>query len=278
MANIDNKEKQLNYQDIDYDNFDDFLCSYHKGDLLRGIYAFGFERPSPIQAKAIQPICDGRDLVAQAQSGSGKTATFVISALTKIDMSIRRPQAIIIANTRELAAQIETVTKNIGKFIKSEASGKHASTELKISLCIGGSNKDTNTNLKEAMCSHVLIGTPGRLLDLIERDGNKKSGGRRDNGNYSNNSSGDLLDELKILVLDEADKLLGEDFRDQIHKILKRIPVKCQVCLFSATFLDEILDLTKKFLNNPVEILVDKDKFTIIRRRPSFEEMIQYEA
>jgi translation initiation factor 4A len=183
---MDNDQKEVNYQEIDHDNFDDFLCNYHEGDLLRGIYAYGFERPSPIQAKAIQPICDGRDLVAQAQSGSGKTGAFVIGALTKIDMSIRRPQVIIIANTRELAAQIETVTKNIGKFIKSDNRGKYGATELKVSLCIGGSIKDTNSNLKEASVSQILIGTPGRLVDLIERDTNRKYG------------KNDLLDDLKI--------------------------------------------------------------------------------
>ena len=249
--NMDNDQQEVNYQEIDHDNFDDFLCNYHEGDLLRGIYAYGFERPSPIQAKAIQPICDGRDLVAQAQSGSGKTGAFIMGALTKIDMSIRRPQVIVIANTRELAAQIETVAKNIGKFIKSDNGGKHGSVELKVSLCVGGSIKDTNSNLKEASVSQILIGTPGRLVDLIERDTNRKYG------------KNDLLDDLKILVLDEADKLLGEDFRDQIHKVLKRIPIKCQVCLFSATYLQDILDLTKKFLNNPVRILVDKEKISV---------------
>jgi translation initiation factor 4A len=110
------------------------------------------------------------------------------------------------------------------------------------------------TNLKEAYTSHVLIGTPGRLVDLIETDEQKKN---------QRKNQGDLLEHLKIFVLDEADKLLGEDFRDQIHKILKHIPRDCQVCLFSATYLQDIIELTEKFMNNPVKILVDKEKISV---------------
>lgn len=249
-----NEVKDKDYQKIDLDNFDDLLCTYHNGNLLRGIYEYGFERPSPIQAKSIPPICDGRDLIAQAQSGSGKTGSFVISALTKINVSLRRPQAIIIANTKELATQIETVTKHLGKFITSEETEKYPPVDLRMSLCIGGSTKHTMANLKEAQSSHILVGTPGRLVDLIETDQQKKNMRR---------NQGDLLDSLKIFILDEADKLLGEDFREQIHKILKYIPRDCQVCLFSATYTKDILDLTTKFMNNPVKILVDKEKISV---------------
>jgi translation initiation factor 4A len=231
---------EINYQEIDYDNFDDFLCEYHEGNLLRGIYGYGFEKPSLIQAKAIQPILDGKDLIAQAQSGSGKTGAFTIAAISKVDAKINKPQIIIIANTRELALQIVNVASELAKY-----------TGIKISACIGGqTGKDAQTNLKEAHSSHILIGTPGRLADLIERDGRKKGGST-------------LFNELKLFVLDEADALLGSDFLQQIYVVIKKLPKTSQIALFSATFLPETLELTSKFMNNPVRILVEREKVSV---------------
>lgn len=228
-------------QEVDIDNFDDHLCDYNDGNLLKGIYGYGFERPSPIQAKTLIPICEGKDLIAQAQSGSGKTAAFVIGALTKINIKLRSPQAIIVANTRELAMQINMVVKNIGKYMKVDG------IELGSVLCVGGSSYDTRTNIKDAMVNHILIGTPGRLVDIMERV-------RR---------TGNGMGNLKILVLDEADKLLGDELQEQMQKIFGSIPKDCQVCLFSATFTQEVLELTKKFLNNPVKILVQNEKISV---------------
>ena len=253
------------YQNLDYENFDEFLCDYHETKLMRGVYAYGFERPSPIQAKAIQPICDKRDLIAQAKSGSGKTGAFTIGVLSRIDPTKHYPQAIILGNTRELAVQIFNVTKNIGKDL-----GIH------ISLCIGGNGgKDVMTNLKEASRSHILIGTPGRLVDLISRDENRLSRDDnrqqfkndskyppKNNNNKRQNVPG-LFDRLQVFVLDEADKLLSDDFLQQIQTIITKIPRETQVCLFSATYTSEILSLTEKFMTNPVKILVEPENVSV---------------
>lgn len=235
------ENKEINYQELDFDNFDDFLCEYQDGELIKGVYAFGFERPSIIQAKTILPICDGKDIIAQAQSGSGKTGAFGIGVLARIDLKDMHPQAIIIANTRELASQISYVVGKIG--------GRMGA---KICLCIGGttSGKDVSENLSDAHESHILIGTPGRLVDLIERDERRRNKVK-------------LLDKLKLLVLDEADILLGEDFAPKIHHIVSRIPRDSQICLFSATYPPEVLELTKEFMNNPVKILVEREKISV---------------
>ena len=110
--------EKKNYQNIDYEDFDEPLYKYHNGALLKGIYDFGFEKPSIIQAKCIEPIADGRDLIAQAQSGSGKTGAFVIGALMKVDPTLNVPQIVIIANTRELASQIRDVANEIGNILE----------------------------------------------------------------------------------------------------------------------------------------------------------------
>jgi len=235
-------DKEINYQELDFDNFDDFLCEYQEGELLKGVYAFGFERPSAIQAKTILPICNGKDILAQAQSGSGKTGAFGIGVLGRITLTDVYPQAIIIANTRELASQISYVVGKIGSRMG-----------VKIALCIGGtsSGKDVMTNLNDAYESHILIGTPGRLVDLIERDERRRGRGAK------------LLDKLKLLVLDEADILLAEDFAPKIQQIISKIPRDSQICLFSATYPPDVLRLTENFLNNPIKILVEKEKISV---------------
>ena len=231
---------KIDYQIMDFDNFDDFLYEYHNGNLIRGIYEYGFERPSPIQSKAIKPICDGRDVIAQAQSGTGKTGAFVLGALSRVDPISKYPQIVMIANTRELATQIYNVVKNLSIHLN-----------INISLCIGGQGgKDVMSNLHDAYESHILVGTPGRLVDLIERDE------RRHNKSK-------LLDRLKLLILDEADILLADDFINQIQTIIRIINKESQICIFSATYPPHILSLTEKFMNNPVRILVEREKVSV---------------
>jgi superfamily II DNA/RNA helicase len=280
--NISEKSEEKtdkDYQSLDYEHFDEFLCDYHETKLMKGVYAYGFERPSQIQAKAIQPICDKRDLIAQAKSGSGKTGAFTIGVLTRVDPSCHYPQAIILGNTRELAVQIFNVIKNIGNELG-----------IYISLCIGGiAGKDVMTNLKEASRSQILVGTPGRIVDLINRDDNRHSRDdnkhsrddnkhsrddnkhSRDDNKHSrddhnvrkkNNVAG-LFDRLRVFVLDEADKLLSDDFLQQIQNIITKIPRETQVCLFSATYTPEILALTEKFMSNPVKILVEPENVSV---------------
>jgi translation initiation factor 4A len=225
------------YNNLDFTSFDDFLFEFHEGNLIKGIYAYGFEKPSPIQAKTIVPICDGVDIIAQARSGSGKTGAFVIGTLARVNIEEQFIQAVIIANTKELASQIFHVFKNIGNSIN-----------VKLSLCVGGS--DTSSNLKEAYESHILICTPGRLFGLIEKDMFRKPKIR-------------MLDRLKLLIIDEADLLLGKNFIEQTKNIITNIPKKTQICLFSATYAREALELTREFMNKPIKILIEAEKISV---------------
>jgi translation initiation factor 4A len=128
-----------------------------KEDLLRGIYAYGFEKPSAIQQRAIVPVIKGLDVIAQAQSGTGKTATFAISILQKIDMTLREPQALILAPTRELAQQIQKVVIALGDYLGVEC---HAT--------IGGTNVREDMRKLESGV-HLVVGTPGRVYDMAHR-------------------------------------------------------------------------------------------------------------
>jgi len=203
-----------------------------KDDLLRGIYAYGFEKPSAIQQRGIMPILSGRDTIAQAQSGTGKTATFSISVLQQIDLGLKRTQALILAPTRELAQQIQKVVRNLGDFLQVTS---HA--------CVGGTLvRDDVRILKDGV--QVVVGTPGRVFDMINR--NVLS-----------------LTSVKIFVLDEADEMLSRGFKDQIYDVFQHLPSKVQVCLFSATMPDEILEISEKFMRNPIRILVKRDELTL---------------
>jgi superfamily II DNA/RNA helicase len=200
-------------------------------ELFSGIYKYGFKYPSPIQARTIHIINSGCDLIAQSQSGTGKTGAFTIGSLSRVVAKNRYPQVIIVANTRTLAEQIKKVVENL-------------STDMGIEccLCIGGPNADQNA--KDARYSHVLVGTPGRLCDLLDRgviDGNR----------------------VTTLILDESDELLKEDFRAQVMEIINNMGKHTQRCVFSATFTKETLKLTESFLNDPYRITVEKEKVSL---------------
>jgi len=211
------------------DSFDDLEL---QEGLLRGIYSYGFERPSAIQQRGIRPVLDGRDTIGQAQSGTGKTATFVIGALQRIDYNNHQCQALILAPTRELAQQIQKVVLALGDYLK-----------IRCHSCIGGTSvRDDIDRLRDGQ--QCVVGTPGRVLDMI---------GKRHF----------RVDNLVTFVLDEADEMLSRGFKDQIYDIFKTLPPKVQVCLFSATMAPEILDLTTKFMQDAVRILVKKDELTL---------------
>jgi translation initiation factor 4A len=200
--------------------------------LLRGIYAYGFERPSAIQARAIKPVIKGHDVIAQAQSGTGKTATFSISVLQKLDVSLKQTQALILAPTRELAQQIQKVLIAIGDFMEIEC---HA--------CIGGTNvRDDMKALSNG--PHVIVGTPGRVHDMIQRRALK-------------------TDHVKMFVLDEADEMLSRGFKEQIHDVFQLLPPTTQAVLLSATMPQDVLEVTEKFMREPIRILVKKDELTL---------------
>jgi len=227
MADIVEVQGADEYKPVD--SFDDLDLNEN---LLRGIYSYGFEKPSAIQQRAIKPILDGRDTIGQAQSGTGKTATFVIGALQKVDTQDRNCQALILAPTRELAQQIHKVALALGDYMK-----------VKCHSCIGGTSvREDIDKLKEGQ--HVVVGTPGRVFDMLSKRHFR-------------------LDSLQVFVLDEADEMLSRGFKDQIYDIFKSLPPNVQVCLFSATMAPEILDLTGKFMRDAVRILVKKDELTL---------------
>jgi len=215
-----------------FEKVDSFDNMNLRDELLRGIYSYGFERPSAIQQKAIVPTISGRDVIAQAQSGTGKTATFAIGALQQMDFSKRDCQALILAPTRELAAQIQKVVESLGDYLGVKA---HA--------CIGGTRvRDDISVLAEGV--HVIVGTPGRVLDLLSRGGLDAS-------------------KIKIFILDEADEMLSRGFKDQIYDVFQNLPSNVQVGLFSATMPPEALELTTNFMNNPLRILVKQEEVTL---------------
>lgn len=219
---------ESNYDEV-VDNFDDM---HLKEDLLRGIYAYGFEKPSAIQQRAIIPCCKGFDVIAQAQSGTGKTATFALSILQNIDITLRETQALVLAPTRELAQQIQKVVLALGDYMGAQC---HS--------CIGGTSVgDDRARLESGV--HVVVGTPGRVFDMTQR------GSLR-------------TDKVKMFVLDEADEMLSRGFKDQIYDIFRLMPEDIQVVLLSATMPIEVLDVTKRFMREPIRILVKKEELTL---------------
>ena len=191
-----------------------------------------FERPSAIQQRAIVPVVKGHDVIAQAQSGTGKTATFSVSILQKLDPNIKGTQALILAPTRELAQQIQKVVVALGDYMNVEC---HA--------CVGGTNvREDMAKLQEGV--QVVVGTPGRVFDMINRRALR-------------------TDTIKIFCLDEADEMLSRGFKDQIYEVFQLLPQDTQVVLLSATMPADVLEVTKKFMRDPVRILVKRDELTL---------------
>jgi len=211
------------------DSFDDMNL---REDLLRGIYAYGFEKPSAIQQRAIIPCVLGKDVIAQAQSGTGKTATFSISVLQKLEVENRRCQALLLAPTRELAQQIQKVVVALGDYMKIECMA-----------CIGGTLVREDMRKLEAGV-HVVVGTPGRVFDMS----NRRALG---------------VDSMRQFVLDEADEMLSRGFKDQIYDIFRLLPSTTQVILLSATMPMDVLEVTKRFMREPIRILVKKEELTL---------------
>uniref|UniRef100_T1IKN4 RNA helicase n=1 Tax=Strigamia maritima TaxID=126957 RepID=T1IKN4_STRMM len=203
-----------------------------RDDLIRGIYAFGFEKPSAIQQRSIKPITSGRDVIAQAQSGTGKTATFVISLLQSIDFQERELQVLVLSPTHEIALQIQNVILGLGDYMNVQC---HA--------CIGGTNVG-NDMRKLDSGQHVVSGTPGRVFDMLRR------------GNIRTKT-------IKMLILDEADEMLNQGFKQQIYDIYRYLSPNIQVVLVSATLPHEILEMTNKFMTDPIRILVKRDELTL---------------
>jgi superfamily II DNA/RNA helicase len=214
-----------------YNSWDDLDLS---PDLLRGIYSQGFEKPSPIQRKAIKPLIDGKDIIAQAQSGTGKTATFTIGALSHVKVEENATQILILSPTRELSIQTASVAMSLGSVMNG----------LRVKTLIGGSSIDEDARILKNNPPHVITGCPGRVFDMMRR-------------NHIDSKT------IKMVILDEADEMLSIGFKEQIYNILQNLRNDIQVALFSATLPDYIHSITSKFMRNPVNIYVKVEQLTL---------------
>ena len=216
-------------------------------ELLRGVYANGFEKPSPIQQKGIVPIKNKRDLLAQAQSGTGKTGTFVTGSLTRVDPTLKAVQVLVLAPVRELAQQIMDVATSIGKYMNNKAG-------ISVYSATGGSPLRDDIRAIERGCQ-FLVGTPGRIYDLMNRGIL-----RRDN--------------IRVLIMDEADQMLEDRFKEQVMCILEKgFPEQTQVVLFSATMAPEVIEVANKMLRDPVRILIDSSQVPLDGIKQLYVEM-----
>jgi len=218
-------------ENYDIENWDDLDINV---SLLRGIHACGYENPSPIQKKGIKPMILKKDVLAQAQSGTGKTATFTIGALANVDVADINTQVLVLSPTKELTIQTAKVFENIGSMMNG----------LKIKTLYGGSMVDEFSSFSSRNVPHVICGCPGRVYDMMRR------------GNVSTKS-------IKLVILDEADEMLSSGFKEQVYNIFQYFNETIQVALFSATLPDTIMPLINKIMPNPVRISVKKDMLTL---------------
>ena len=220
------EESKLELSELSFDELN------IKENLLRGVYSYGFDKPSIIQHKAVPVLMKGSDVIAQAQSGTGKTGAFSIGSLNNVDEDLKETQVIILSPTRELADQTFKVITELSSYTKI--------TSCKV---VGGTRvQDGIQDLRKI--PHVVVGTPGRVLDMLLK-------------------KHIYTEHIKTFVIDEADEMLSQGFQEMIHNIFNYIPKKTQVGLFSATFPDELLELSKQFMNEPEQILVKKEVLTL---------------
>jgi superfamily II DNA/RNA helicase len=221
--NINNIETFTKWDELDIDTA-----------ILRGIYAYGFENPSPIQSKSIKTIIKGKDIIAQAQSGTGKTAAFSIGALAKINTNKNTTQILILSPTHELSNQIFEVINSLGYNMKN----------LRTKIIIGKTSIDEDIDSLRKSTPHIIVGCPGRVFDMI----------RRKHINSQN---------IRLIVVDEADEMLSSGFKEQLQNIFQYIGENTQIALFSATLPPHIISITEKFMNNPIKICVNAESLTL---------------
>lgn len=203
-------------------------------DILRGIYARGFENPSQIQQTAIMPIIEKKDVIAQAPSGTGKTGAFTISSLQRIDLSSNTTQILILAPTHELVKQIYGVISSIGSMMNG----------LKLKLLVGGTSVSDDANELRNNVPHVIVGSVGRVSDMIRRRNIQTK-------------------DIKLFVLDEADEMLSGGFIDNIRDLFSTFEPDIQTAIFSATLPVEILELTDRFMKTPTRITMEATKLNL---------------
>ena len=200
--------------------------------LLKAVKRSGFEEATPIQAETIPLVLAGNDVIGQAQTGTGKTAAFGLPVLQQLDLDLRQIQAVIISPTRELAIQTQEELFHLGK-----------EKRAKVQVVYGGADIRRQIKQLEQHTPHILVGTPGRLLDHIQR------------GTIN-------LAHVKHLILDEADEMLDMGFLDDIEKIIQAVPAERQTLLFSATMPKEILKIGEKFMVNPQIVKIKAKELT----------------
>jgi ATP-dependent RNA helicase DeaD len=223
--------------------FSDFNISHH---VLKDLEHHGFEKPMPIQGQAIPVLMDGRDLIAEAKTGTGKTLAFAIPIVEKIDLNARSVQALILAPTRELAEQVSGEIQKVGY-----------NKRVRVAACYGG--KAINPQAEQLRRgAHVVVGTPGRILDLIQRRLLR-------------------LDGVKTLVLDEADRMLDMGFIHDIKKIIIHVPADRQTMLFSATIPEKIRELAQSVMRNPEVISIKSEQMTVDEIEQCYYEISQNE-
>jgi translation initiation factor 4A len=232
--NIHAEPTKEKYEIVDYETWDEIEELQDRTDILRGIYSYGFEKPSPIQKRAIKPLMLGHDIIAQAQSGTGKTGCFAIGILYRIDPKVKTVQAMILAPTRELSRQINSVITGISSQIPG----------LKTHLLVGGTSTEVDKENLYHDVPHIVIGCPGRVHDMLRRK---------------------CIDSrtIKLIVLDEADEMLSQGFKEQVYNIFQFLPSEVQVGLFSATMPTELHGLTEKFMRDPIKILVKSEMLSL---------------
>lgn len=208
-------------------SFDDMNL---KSSLLEGIYLYGFKKPSPIQIKGIQSLNTGKDCILQSQSGTGKTATYLLGVMNRLDEN-NKLQGIILTPTRELSEQVFNVAESISK-----------KANIKICKCIGGTNMYKNK--QELKNSNLIIGTIGRIYHLIEE--NKIN-----------------FHSLKFIVIDEADDILSDGISKKLRNIFDKLTDTTQMCLISATLSSNVFNLSKKMMHDPIKILLKKNEIAV---------------
>jgi len=205
-------------------------------EVLRSIDELGFESLFPIQAQAIIPLLEGKDVIGQAQTGTGKTAAFGVPMVEKLNPKIRQVQGLILVPTRELAVQVADNMKLFAKYAK-----------LRVLPVYGGESIQRQIHAL-ANGVHIVVGTPGRLIDLLRRGALN-------------------LYSVKTVVLDEADRMLDMGFIEDIDYILAKTPRDRQTALFSATIDDTVMRVCNRYMRNPEKILVSKDEIALTQMK-----------
>ena len=235
-------------------SWDDFSTQL-PADILHGIYSYGFEVPSEIQQRALPSLLEGRDVIAQAPSGTGKTGAFAVAALNQVAKDISAcQQVIVLAPTHELVSQIASVIESLGSSM----------TALKVKTLVGGTPvQDDLRSLKSTTPPHIIVGTVGRVHDMLRRRAIMKK-------------------SIRFIILDEADEMLSGNFKEQMYNVFQYMSVDCQVAIFSATLPPEVVELTAKFMRDPAMLTMEAPKLNLEGIKQFFvavpDDRIKYDA